>query len=60
VASADKKHAAKQKRSWADLKREKGNAIRSQYGLRSYDGVDAIKYATVFQCFSAALCDTRF
>jgi len=33
------------------------NDLRSKYGLCSYDGVDAIKYA-VFENF-AALCDTQ-
>jgi len=44
----------------AYLKRNMCNGLRSKHGLCSYDGVDAIKYATVFQCFSAALCDTWF
>jgi len=40
----------------AYLKRNMCNALRSNYGLCSYDGADAIKYA-VFQNFSAACCD---
>jgi len=38
----------------AYLKRNMCNALRSKYGLCSYDGIDAIKHA-VFKNFSAAL-----
>jgi len=41
----------------AYLKRNMCTALRSKYGLCSYDDVDAIKYA-VFENSSAALCDT--
>ena len=34
----------------AYLNRNMFNAVRSKYGLCSYDGVDAIKYAKLFRC----------